>query len=351
MLDCRYVGGRREFFSTRDEAEAVREVKLTELRQHGAAAMTLAMDERAAFVCARERLTKIGMTLEQAVEFCERNHRKAKPMLFSEAIRQMIDTKRSANLDPVYVRKLESHLNNLMRVVGDRQISMVTQSEIESWLHRSAWKPATIRNLRIDVRTFFRFSQKRGWITENPAEHLERVKLPDTPPGILTVEECRAVLKSALQLKSVLPYVVLNLLCGLRPEECVEIGPERLRLDRGYVEVPAAVAKSRQRRIVQISANARKWLKRSPALSVRSPKWYARQLPKLRAEASSILGRPMPWPKNCLRHSFGSYHLAMHRSADQTAHEMGHRSTDMLFRHYRELVSPEDARAFWSIAP
>lgn len=351
MLDCRYVGGRREFFATRDEAEAVREVKLSELHQHGAAAMTLAMDERAGFVRARDRLKNIGMTIEQAVEFCERHHKKAKPILLSEAIQQMMATKRAANLDPVYVRKLESHLNNLMRSVDDKQVSMVAQSEIESWLHRSEWKPATIRTLRIDVRTFFRFCQKRGWITENPAEHLERVKLPDTPPGILTVEECRAVLKGASRLKSVLPYVVLNLLCGLRPEECVEIGQERLNLARGYVEVPATVAKSRKRRIVQIPDNAKKWLKRSPALSVRSPKWYARQLPKLRAEASRILGRQMVWPKNCLRHSFASYHLSAFGSADKTALEMGHRSTQMLFAHYREIVTPDDAKAFWAIVP
>jgi integrase len=59
----------------------------------------------------------------------------------------------------------------------------------------------------------------------------------------------------------------------------------------------------------------------------------------------------MPWPKNCLRHSFASYHLAMHESADKTALQMGHRSTTMLFEHYRELVTRSDAERFWGILP
>lgn len=59
----------------------------------------------------------------------------------------------------------------------------------------------------------------------------------------------------------------------------------------------------------------------------------------------------IPWPHDCLRHSFASYHLAMWKSPDQTAHEMGHRSTAMLYAHYRELVTVEDAAAFWSVSP
>ena len=52
-----------------------------------------------------------------------------------------------------------------------------------------------------------------------------------------------------------------------------------------------------------------------------------------------------------MRHSYASYHLAFHQSADKTALEMGHRDTQMLFRHYRELVTKEEAQAYWKIEP
>jgi integrase len=52
-----------------------------------------------------------------------------------------------------------------------------------------------------------------------------------------------------------------------------------------------------------------------------------------------------------LRHTFASYHLAYHGSPDKTAHELGHRDTQMLYRHYRQLVTREAAEAFWAIWP
>ncbi|MCP4826337.1 MAG: hypothetical protein GY892_19810 [Shimia sp.] len=52
-----------------------------------------------------------------------------------------------------------------------------------------------------------------------------------------------------------------------------------------------------------------------------------------------------------MRHTFASYHLAHFCSADKTALEMGHRDTNMLFRHCRQLVTREAAEAFWAIRP
>ena len=57
------------------------------------------------------------------------------------------------------------------------------------------------------------------------------------------------------------------------------------------------------------------------------------------------------WPPDCMRHSFASYHLAAHGSADMTAAQMGHRSTEMIFQHYRELVTPKQAAAWFAITP
>jgi integrase len=52
-----------------------------------------------------------------------------------------------------------------------------------------------------------------------------------------------------------------------------------------------------------------------------------------------------------LRHSFASYHLAHFQDAAATALQMGHTTTTMLFEHYREIVTREQAAKFWSIRP
>ena len=58
------------------------------------------------------------------------------------------------------------------------------------------------------------------------------------------------------------------------------------------------------------------------------------------------------WGHDCLRHTFGSMHLAAFRNAGDTAEQMGHSSsTKMLFAHYRRAVREEDAKKFWQILP
>jgi integrase len=58
------------------------------------------------------------------------------------------------------------------------------------------------------------------------------------------------------------------------------------------------------------------------------------------------------WPNNGLRHSFGSYHVAHFQNPNLTALQMGHATTDTLFKHYRNYrIRKKDAEAYWKLAP
>jgi len=56
------------------------------------------------------------------------------------------------------------------------------------------------------------------------------------------------------------------------------------------------------------------------------------------------------WKHNALRHSFASYRLAQIQNANQVALETGH-TVKVLFTNYRELVTPEEAKSWFGIAP
>jgi hypothetical protein len=58
----------------------------------------------------------------------------------------------------------------------------------------------------------------------------------------------------------------------------------------------------------------------------------------------------MVWKYNALGHSFISYRLADTQNAAQVALEGG-KSPQIVFKHYRELVKPEAAKAWFAIAP
>jgi len=56
-------------------------------------------------------------------------------------------------------------------------------------------------------------------------------------------------------------------------------------------------------------------------------------------------------PGNILRHSFCSYHVALHMDAGKTALLMQHASQHMLYRHYRGLAKHADAEEYFKMVP
>ena len=56
------------------------------------------------------------------------------------------------------------------------------------------------------------------------------------------------------------------------------------------------------------------------------------------------------WRQNALRHSYASYRLAEIQDAAKDALELGN-SPEKLFEHYRELVTPDTAKEWFSIVP
>ena len=57
------------------------------------------------------------------------------------------------------------------------------------------------------------------------------------------------------------------------------------------------------------------------------------------------------WIYDGPRHTYGTMHMAMYQDAARTAAEMGHLNIAMLYNHYRDLVTKEEAERFWKIIP
>jgi hypothetical protein len=66
--------------------------------------------------------------------------------------------------------------------------------------------------------------------------------------------------------------------------------------------------------------------------------------------AARTLCEGFSWAKNGLRHSFISYRLAILHDTARVALEAGN-SPEVIFGHYRELVTPEAAQAWFDVKP
>lgn len=104
-------------------------------------------------------------------------------------------------------------------------------------------------------------------------------------------------------------------------------------------------AKTASRRIVPITDNLAEWLNHAPRTgSVTHGTKTGVEVSKL---AKSI---GIQWPHNGLRHSYISYRIADIKDAARVALEAGN-SPEIIFKHYRELVTEAEAQKWFSIVP
>ena len=61
--------------------------------------------------------------------------------------------------------------------------------------------------------------------------------------------------------------------------------------------------------------------------------------------------KPISPPKNALRHSFVTYHVALHRNPGKTALIISHRDQNCLYRHYLGIANQKDAKIYFQIFP
>ena len=153
------------------------------------------------------------------------------------------------------------------------------------------------------------------------------------------------------------PMIALGAFCGLRSAEILRLDWSEVRLDRGFVEVPALKSKTAARRIVPIPDNLKEWL--APWAEKKQGKvWpFSRAyFHEAEREASARTGdkkkkvKPVPWRKNGLRHSWISYRVAEIKNVSQVALEAGN-SPQMVFRNYRELTTEADAKTWFAVTP
>ena len=129
----------------------------------------------------------------------------------------------------------------------------------------------------------------------------------------------------------------------------------------GFIEVAAHKAKTATRRIVPISENLARWLaiaqRNGTRLWPHSKAWFFETIREAmltinetRKEERGPKFPPFAWRQNALRHSFISYRLADAQDVNRVALEAGN-SPQIIFRHYRELATPEQARSWFAIIP
>jgi integrase len=337
-------GGGRIRRTFKDQADAKEHFELADkqIASYGAAAMMISDTLRIAAIEADKLLQPFGKTIVDASRFYLAH---LKAISASATVSQAIEklTENSKDCSVRYRRDLKYRFGRFEKEFSGRMMAEIKTGELDTFLNDLELGAVSQNTFRRRLVTLWKFASKEGWCDATVATNTRRAteEAPDEV-GILTPEELTRLLNVAA--KDTLAYWAIAAFTGLRASELERL--EWSDVNHDHILVRARNSKTKTRRAVDIQKNLLRWLElcrggngKVAPLNLRTKLLADRE----RAGLTT-------WKSNCLRHSFGSYYLAVSQSADKTAYQMGN-TPEIIEGHYRQVVAPADAARWWAIEP
>jgi len=320
--------------------------------------MTLAEVED--YRLAKQKLEPFGVSLLTAVEEWISGRGKSTHLVtktVAEVIQEFLTSKQVEGVSFFHLEDRKYRLNRFAETFAGR-IDRITAHEIEVWLNGLGVSARTRNNYRSGVLQLFRYARAKRYLPRNEPTVVEDVAAANSNEGeiqIYTPNELKLLLSNAPE--KLLPFFAIGAFAGLRSQEIMRLEWKDIRFEQGFIEVAAAKAKTASRRLMPLLPVLAEWLQplrkaeghvvgytRNDVLS------EARQRFCKTGIKDGKKTIEFEWKPNALRHSFASYRLADIKDAARVALEMGN-SPSMLFRNYRELVTEEQSKEWFSIFP
>ena len=360
---------KRKKFKLRKDAERFVALKQVELENQGRSQrMVLSPLTDEQIREAVDAFDALGETysLKEAVQFFLENHRPPDfTISLSDGIKLYLDDRERDGVRHNTIKQTEGVLKMFISSVNDCEVHKVTPQKLEAFLRglrsKDGVTPAkrkTWNNYRNDLSHFFGWCStadlgtQRPWTFTNPVESIrvfsakqvaeQRDKIATTTPA--DVQRMFTVLMRWRGGVMVKPFA-LAYFAGIRPAgELRRLALQEndlINLKTGFITIPANVSKTKEDRQVKITDNLAAWLKAYSDFPVIPTNWK-NLAAKVRAH--------FKLSHDEARHSFISYHVALHRSVGDAALQAGN-SESIVKKHYLNLQPQEEGQHFFSLTP
>jgi integrase len=301
-----------------------------------------------------------GRTLDEAVTGFLRGFVSVKRKDISEAVEQFLgerkhkaeakDGKRS-QLSASY----ETHVAGWLRVFASKfpatAVSDLTKEHINLYFKPLSEMSAKNRNdRRATVRMFLGWAVRQDYLPANhrlfEASGMTRETVETADTDFFRPAELEKLLANAHA--DLRPVLAIAGLAGLRGEEIMRLDWADVWRVEGHIEITARQAKTRQRRLVEICPALAAWLKSSRKKTGKVYPAGVHVFQRAFVELRESL--KIPTRKNGLRHSFCTYHYALHANENLTAAQAGN-SPAMIHAHYKGLATKAEAEKWVNVLP
>lgn len=311
---------------------------------------------------------KLGKTysLSEAVEFFLKNHRAPDFTIpFSDGLRIYLDDCEQNGVRPRTITGKRSVLSLFSREKNDPLVHEVTAPTIQAFLKslraKDGISPATRKtwnNYRNELNHFFKWAGEsdlathRPWCFSNPVESTriftaKQVSEQRSPVAITSPDDVQHLLTVLLRWRDgcLAKCYALAYFAGIRPDgELRKLGKrekELINLKTKTIHIPSEVSKTKEARQVAISDSLAAWLE-----ALEDKPLVPRNFDRLMKRAR----RNFKLSHDETRHSFISYHVALHRSVGDAALQAGN-SESIVKKHYLNLRPQDEGADFFAILP
>ena len=345
-------------FKTRELATEFGKSLRDSFKEHGQQARVLSPAASEDASKALELLSDLGISLIQAAKFYLHHHdARVKAPTFSQAFKKGILSR--GDHSSRYLASLRNFERRFPSDFSSKNIVDLTPSDISEVLKTmtngaTAWK----NGLRV-ISAILGDHVKEGTLKENPCS---RVSVPkrrnEEEPKVYSVRQLRSLFASCKDYDNgkdrkcsecAVPFAFLAF-AGIRPEELTRLRWENVNLSLNNIRLGGKIAKKGQTRNIRIQPVLKSWIETIPEskrIGKIVPGRWTQRATRVKKEAG-INGLEY---QDALRHSFGSYLLAMENDINLLKADMGHQHREVYFTHYHNALTKDQASPYWEIFP
>ena len=365
VLDYHEDGKRqRPSFATLKEARREAEAVAERIAHGDSKTLVLSGSERLTYLQAVEALFPSGITLGvAAAEFAKaasllngkgslldaaRYYASAHgadmvPIRTSELVADLIRTREGNHASKAHLKDLRFRLKTFVHAF-QCEVHLIRPAQVQDFLTGLKLSPRSTNNYRTAISNLFGHARLRNHAPKDfdPLTNIPWAKVSDKEVEIYSPDELKTMFEKVKT--KMLPYLAIAAFGGLRQAEISRLDWNEIKDD--HIVILGENAKTRTKRHAPILSNLAAWLRpfRKTRGLVMPFKNVGNELWKL-TRACGIQSK-----HNGLRHSFGSYRLAVLKDPAQLSYEMGN-TTRMVFKHYRKVVTETEALRWFAQFP
>lgn len=299
-----------------------------------------------------------GVSLAAAVDdYVRRRGAVSGDTAVEQLVAEFIAAKAKAGMSERHLKDLRFRLGRFAQAF-QCPVGSITTALFERFLDTLGVSARSRVNEITCIGSFIRYCVKLRKAPRDLLDEIAAVQRPKAePPATLTwtSAEFRELLEHAPA--EFVPFLVLAGFCGMRTSEVTRADWSHVTPDGNHLAVITRKGRTPSRRLVPLCAAAKAWL---------APHWRAAG-PICPTDREDIITRrilapvnaarvlrgeanPLRWRENGLRHSFGTFRVALTGDIPRVSLEMGN-SPQMIVKHYLQLATREQAEAWFNLLP